>query len=494
MHRRVGRPKSKTGCITCKIRHVKCDEEKPECNRCARSGRKCDGYNDSSQRQLHEELDKGSRQPWSVRSDRLVLVPGSRKERQYVHVFCTQATRTLSGFFPSDFWTRFLPQLSHRYPTIRHAVSAVGAVYERQLLPANADSTAFPRGDEGTTDRGVDLTLVTCLLFVCLETLRSQNPRALDHIQSGVQIVAGRLREKRSVNNEFDRELLHWFSRLNIQTCFWGRGILPLDICPEKSTMAPGKMLVFDNISQARESLTDLQSRTLIFIRFVGSKSGITYQDVDDQQRQAQQALEAEYHTWRAGFDRLQKRSAKRAGIPDPRAPLVLLVEYHTSIVWVLNCISQEESNFDKYYSNFEEIVALADKIIDCGPGWESKPAAEQLSLDAGVLAHLYWTAQKCRHPLIRRRAIQVLARCPARQGMWLRPLMVQVASKIVEMEEAPLVCLPVEERIVEEQHRVYETLIYPDDSQKNPCPVHFLFKPHGVTGGFESRWADVAW
>ncbi|PQE23420.1 Fungal specific transcription factor domain-containing protein [Rutstroemia sp. NJR-2017a BBW] len=41
---RASKPKVKTGCQTCKIRRVKCDEAKPACMRCVRFGHKCDGY------------------------------------------------------------------------------------------------------------------------------------------------------------------------------------------------------------------------------------------------------------------------------------------------------------------------------------------------------------------------------------------------------------------------------------------------------------------
>lgn len=36
--------KVRTGCLTCKVRRKKCDETKPACERCIRTGRKCDGY------------------------------------------------------------------------------------------------------------------------------------------------------------------------------------------------------------------------------------------------------------------------------------------------------------------------------------------------------------------------------------------------------------------------------------------------------------------
>ncbi|KAM3508353.1 hypothetical protein MY11210_006752 [Beauveria gryllotalpidicola] len=37
-------PKVKTGCVTCRVRRVKCDETKPHCKRCTAYGYVCDGY------------------------------------------------------------------------------------------------------------------------------------------------------------------------------------------------------------------------------------------------------------------------------------------------------------------------------------------------------------------------------------------------------------------------------------------------------------------
>jgi len=42
--RRAKHTKARTGCLTCKRRRVKCDEGKPSCARCAKSGHGCAGY------------------------------------------------------------------------------------------------------------------------------------------------------------------------------------------------------------------------------------------------------------------------------------------------------------------------------------------------------------------------------------------------------------------------------------------------------------------
>ncbi|KAI1746134.1 hypothetical protein F4680DRAFT_400492 [Xylaria scruposa] len=44
--RRATHAKARTGCITCKKRRVKCDEAKPICARCSKSGHRCAGYED----------------------------------------------------------------------------------------------------------------------------------------------------------------------------------------------------------------------------------------------------------------------------------------------------------------------------------------------------------------------------------------------------------------------------------------------------------------
>lgn len=42
---RLSRKRTKTGCLTCRRRRIKCDEEKPICRKCHKSHRYCEGYN-----------------------------------------------------------------------------------------------------------------------------------------------------------------------------------------------------------------------------------------------------------------------------------------------------------------------------------------------------------------------------------------------------------------------------------------------------------------
>ena len=44
-NKKMSRKRTKTGCLTCRKRRIKCGEERPICNNCVKSKRHCDGYN-----------------------------------------------------------------------------------------------------------------------------------------------------------------------------------------------------------------------------------------------------------------------------------------------------------------------------------------------------------------------------------------------------------------------------------------------------------------
>ncbi|OQU94641.1 Fungal Zn2-Cys6 binuclear cluster domain-containing protein [Cladophialophora immunda] len=59
--RKAWHSKARTGCKTCKARHLKCSEEKPQCQRCIRAGKSCGGYADNPKPWIFD--------PWSDRAD-----------------------------------------------------------------------------------------------------------------------------------------------------------------------------------------------------------------------------------------------------------------------------------------------------------------------------------------------------------------------------------------------------------------------------------------
>ncbi|KXT02564.1 hypothetical protein AC578_10649 [Pseudocercospora eumusae] len=126
------------------IRRVKCDEEKPFCKRCTTTGRKCDGY-----AQIGESPPARSTYSPEPLSVALVNdVSSDALERRTFDFFRARTVPACSGYFHDSVWDRLVLQLSHSEPAVRHAVNALGAIHEERSLRRSAS-----RG-------GIDVSLV----------------------------------------------------------------------------------------------------------------------------------------------------------------------------------------------------------------------------------------------------------------------------------------------------------------------------------------------
>ncbi|WQF81234.1 Putative zn(2)Cys(6) fungal-type DNA-binding domain-containing protein [Colletotrichum destructivum] len=222
--KRTSATKVRSGCITCKRRHVKCDETRPFCLRCTespRSPRVCEGYlNHTSGRERLSSrpaprpiLSKGTttwRASWpaaAAAAGGLLVEPGYEaafladpKERVYFD-FWQQLIGNIY-LFPSDAMHRVIPQLARREPAIKHAALAMAGM-ARALVPsllrrsgrelhANGPHYEFALRQYG---RAVGLVrssqpsrdnmlwvIVCCVLFVTFECLHGDRAAALSHV------------------------------------------------------------------------------------------------------------------------------------------------------------------------------------------------------------------------------------------------------------------------------------------------------------------------
>ncbi|KAL5332126.1 hypothetical protein BJX70DRAFT_185575 [Aspergillus crustosus] len=516
--RRVTRPRSRNGCITCKIRHVKCDEEKPGCLQCQKSGRKCDGYDNASQTQLRQRIAERHRPMDRISfgaDHRLVLRQESWTERRYVDFFYTRTSHAFSGFYDSKLWSYLIPQLGEHEPSIRHAMTAIGAIHSRVQIAASSPN---PGAHSAPTERFVleeynksiqtlvkslsssrgeslDLPLTTCCLFVCLEMLRGNQKEALDHIEAGLRIIHKHEQTNplSSHSNELYQELRDLFLRLNLQASFMGRLMIPLRLTPS-ATVRSG--LNFTTLSEARSVLDQLMTKALHFIRSVGimreARDAETQFELETEQRGVQQEL----HTWRSSFDKLLAKIGPKIQPSDHCASLLLQIYYHTAQSWLLAVLARNEDRYDSFTPQFEAVVSDAEEIIrTVSASSFTTPAYQEsaFSLEGELIAPLYHAACRCRQPSIRRRAINILSHYSKREGMWDARLYRAVATLVVKVEESHCVVPPTSERDIHSLARVYEE-VQPKDVKTNPMQVVLYLKPNGVDGPWVMRSVMVDW
>ncbi|KAE9380654.1 hypothetical protein N431DRAFT_362604 [Stipitochalara longipes BDJ] len=239
---RAVKSRVRSGCVTCKIRHVKCDEKKPVCDRCASAGYECDGYcyNTLARRsQSNPFLPTGSNlknlrvpipRAKSITGTELIVQPsvGPRFESAIEHrcflTFQESAASQLSGYYQSLVWERVVLQACHEEQWARNVVVAIGALHHHQTLKS---SPAQPGGlAEGERERkshylfalqqyGTALgqlrhvsaqepeseprlrhALISALLTTCFETYIGNRGGAITQAQAGIDLLLKWTKEK----------------------------------------------------------------------------------------------------------------------------------------------------------------------------------------------------------------------------------------------------------------------------------------------------------
>ncbi|KAK3389220.1 hypothetical protein B0H63DRAFT_95838 [Podospora didyma] len=269
---RASVPKVRSGCITCKRRHVKCDEEKPSCRRCTKWQGFCDGYGPSSPSPSKSDRSHSPASPKaepsspapssSTNVQKYVRGPTSEPisdsgvfesgwEKTYFDRWLAIADTMGGGWFHMSLFSDTIPQLSGTELAIRYAAMAVGAL--ATALAPNG-STSSPTASLGNsphykvalTYHGQALRLVrlqqdlnsestlrvaviACILFACFETLHDSADAAVEHINHGLMIVEQFMRAQ-NVSKEsresfvLEDEILQVFQRLNYLS--WSTGLM----------------------------------------------------------------------------------------------------------------------------------------------------------------------------------------------------------------------------------------------------------------------------
>ncbi|OCL07085.1 hypothetical protein AOQ84DRAFT_320449 [Glonium stellatum] len=468
---RVCGSKVKTGCITCKIRRVKCGEEKPHCLRCTSTGRKCDGYPSQAVTRTHtQSLISLPRSDSSLH-----CLAGNATEARYLEFYFHRIGPKLSGFLDSDLWLRLVLQFAFAEPAIRHATMAISYLYEKEIddqcpghpmLHSGTDESFFLQQYNKAINNlvirmndkpgSLVISLVTCMLFICLECLRRKDcSAALFHLNSGVNILAG-LRNKRQLGPPsasllhttsdrssrgagdntmgfLEENLVPVFARFSITAFLFGQDASPLYLLESMILANPPSS--FASVQEARLSLVDLMNLSLMFVKLSTQKKHGNGMTQDDMVRFFQ--LKECMVRWLQAFENVEQSNPSAQS--ERKAFALLRMLHTTTWIWLLSCIFPTEAPYDEYLNGFHQIISLAEVVMGFSECQAVPKAQNDFSFEMEVVAPLYFTAVRCRDPLTRRKAIALLARYPRREALWEAGRCVTVAKRIMALEESGL-------------------------------------------------------
>ncbi|KAF2434882.1 hypothetical protein EJ08DRAFT_693371 [Tothia fuscella] len=511
--KRASRPKVKTGCRTCKIRHVKCNEQRPECLQCTSTGRKCDGYTEVVTKPSPSTSDDTSSP-----ERQLQAFVGSARERRAIEFFFHRTAPQLSGFFSSTFWNGSVLQFSLNEPAIRHAMIAVSAMYEEvnmigyspcagteahQMFALQSYNKAIQSLLKATKSdpNSVRIPVMVAIIFVCLEFLRGNVDAAITHIESGIKMLKGW--RDRTTNPQspravlglpaeaafIEKELIPMFGWLNMLSSLFGRPSLGLyassDDCGD-SFKAPEAAITME---EARTNLLDLINAIMKFIQNIGEskyKSEITMDMVVEQI-----LLQSIMQEWLANFELLNSCSNAPRTLGESQGPNLLRALHVTMKVWLATSLLPNETAWDLYEAEYEEIVRLCESLVATTQA-PLDEAPKRFSFEMGIIPPLHFVAWKCRYPFIRRKALSLLWECPRRECLFESRRSYAVFNRSMIIEEECFGFAPGEvpqaNDLPPESFRIHQVDIRMEPPSQAGSPVHYLLKPFGLDGPWRVR------
>ncbi|KAH7009830.1 hypothetical protein EDB80DRAFT_750356 [Ilyonectria destructans] len=448
---RRGSRKVRTGCLTCKIRKVKCDERKPICERCTSGNRKCDGYAPST---IYTAL--------AIYRPRQAL-PGihAASEGRALQFFRETAGPFLSGATDPKFWTRLVMQFSCYEPAVRHSVVAISALYEQFNAEAEGDvrlrdnPLALRHYNAAIHElKAMDspaVVLLVCILFTCIECLQSNREAAIKHCKSGIAIMENAT----SVPSWTKEHLRPIFRRLSMLPFFFGNSS---DDFPNLIAWDEPVPTEFCSFSDAQTMMDDIFCRTVRLVRWgdahrIGS---LRHQPVSLELLAEQEKIKSLLEQWLvmlANFEAGLASTNFDAGVTSPTTTTnhfkfgedfikemlrgFLLMRHEICRIWSEMAFSADETGYDAYLDSFRWLIARTQALDTTVPdAYRMNAKSPKFIFETGVIPMLFFIAIKCRCLDTRLEALRLMKVLGiARENLWEVSTTHGVGRRVVEIE-----------------------------------------------------------
>ncbi|PMD31086.1 hypothetical protein L207DRAFT_537507 [Hyaloscypha variabilis F] len=469
--RRRTHAKARTGCSTCRTRHVKCGEEKPVCRRCVKAGLCCEGY------VRREEQKKPSRQvaklmPKCTKALTLTNLSTSRFQTQdeyrYFDIFSKHTTYEI---FPSNDMGRlrliFL-QASETEASVLHAVIALGALdqtsqtappdfpYQPGRNPTSAQHYVHALNHyarainyaQATGKKDLRTAVLTTLAILSFEAWYGRHDMALQQIKIGTSLMkewnAQTLSPIKSRYTTPDPDdirtvLSPVFARLSVQLLSSAGDQLPgslqlmEDTDEEEINSLPAR---FNSLEEAGIYQSVIMKRLLKFISKgqspVPKSAGETARSypayvfrspIPSSILAERDHLTQTVEKWLLAFSTLKKR-AKPILLEDRKGAIALELQIRAVYMSVF----------------YKDMVDLCEAQLNTSPPPNEQcmgaTKVRKFSFDTTVIMYLWSIGHKCRAPVLRRRAMNLLIDNPRREGLWDSVFAGNIIKYVMNFEE----------------------------------------------------------
>jgi hypothetical protein len=459
--------RSRRGCTTCKVRKIRCDEKFIESNRsasvllscqnCHRTGRRCETPPFVSFVASHYESEvpyfSAGTISGGVSSSSLRATSSPGELRAFEHYIEHVAVSIAQGL-DHDFWRRILPQVSEQDDSVRNAVLAISALYERpveegaaghcsdQTLALNWYRRSVKRAitptkiEDDDEARRLEHSILTCMLYCIVETQYCNASNALRLMLQGLNLISRyrKLSQSSSPRCPWMQDILGMFARqvMNI-------GILRSRISPEYNdlllSLLPSPEFTPNTLAEARDTLYAIFHEAVpvaITISASEAAKGVCEPHIVQQLRNQQVAVLAKLEHWEQSMS-VMSPSACNVGKSLYHALSCLQKMTYMWIYWILSpphdLANQDPTNVDQLLQHAD--MALQSRLIK-----DTTDSPTPITMELGVISPVCFVLWSCRQdPVITEKATALLQRAAVSENMYMARLQADVVATLLGFE-----------------------------------------------------------
>ncbi|EED14497.1 conserved hypothetical protein [Talaromyces stipitatus ATCC 10500] len=444
--------------IKIRVQNLQCGEEKPQCVRCSSTGRKCE----------YSSTIIGTLAPIPHVSNlhkTLSLSPntGSRERRAFAY-YLQHTAVSIGGGLDADFWNITIPQICQSESAVWDAMIAISSLFEvprafhhldsvsrghsQSLGESQKDALDWYSRSVSAVRRGIErgaidsfVGLITCMLFICIESLLGNMEEAILLYRQAVHLILT-LWAQRSFGTVTGAQIL--LLKDTIIPIF-----IRLASSSPKTTWALTMTMAreteytcalpqeFRSLKAAREAIVMLAAEVTVFEQtceqyLQKSQAWNISEDMMSQQG----FLSARLQSWHTAFTNfLGSQRAKGDLSPFHVSIDALLSSYHEMLLIILGvCKSPLRITTDAYTENFRAIVEKSS--IALGDLGREDGVRAPYTFELSVGLPLWFTCIRCRESRIRRAALALLRRTHQVQGLAKRDHGTALVEVIMMLEE----------------------------------------------------------
>ncbi|KAI0913324.1 hypothetical protein F4823DRAFT_62827 [Ustulina deusta] len=331
-------------------------------------------------------------------------------------------------------------------------------------------------------------SLMASVLLACFDSFIGDHKQAIRQIQSGLALLETLRAERRQASlpqpeEPVEQDLIQMFTRLAIQAKSYDLAFhfpqpYVIRLTPKVGVTTPSTAdggppvstsnaqipEVFASLHDGRLAWDTLCERIMRFTEQMSAYVKMSPMNIlPIALKQHGKVFDEQMEAWSRAFDPiLTSRMAPAKSTQEKTAIAVLKMNQIMGRILFNMTFSDSESEFDQFLTFFREIVNLAMEVIGdeerraaakrcpnpefClhqsahtdifGGEYTARHIKPSFSADLGIVPPLFVVATKCRDPLTRQQAIQLLRTSSRREGMWDSELCACIGSWIATIEE----------------------------------------------------------